>query len=181
MAAGNVTPTKERPMSRLARFALAAFAAATAATAQETPAPTPSPRAEQPAPPRSPEQLAKEADIKRLMETMGSRKMAEQVLDQMMAILRQSTPAVPAAVWDELRGSFATGELEQLQLRIWDEHFTHDDVKGLIQFYDSPLGRKLIEQQPHILKESMEAGQAWGMRALERMKQKLRDKGYTVA
>jgi hypothetical protein len=54
-------------------------------------------------------------------------------------------------------------------------------VKGLIQFYDSPLGRKLIEQQPHILKESMEAGQAWGMRALERMKQKLRDKGYTVA
>jgi hypothetical protein len=164
-------------MKRLAlSAAVAVLAAASLAGAQDRSAgPSPSPA------PGSAEQ-AKEADIRKLMETIGARKLTEQMLDQLLGAVRQGALGVPAEVWDEFRrGLVEDGELERIQLRVWDRYFTHEDVKGLIEFYNTPLGRKLIEQQPNVLRDSMEAGQAWGVRTMERIKQKLRDKGFTVA
>ena len=44
---------------------------------------------------------------------------------------------------------------------IYDKYFTHNDIRSLIRFYDSPIGRKFIKMQPYILTESMQAGTKW--------------------
>lgn len=43
------------------------------------------------------------------------------------------------------------------------KHFTHDDIKKMIEFYNSPVGKKIQEVTPKMTKEQMQAGQEWGM------------------
>jgi len=36
---------------------------------------------------------------------------------------------------------------------IYDKHFTDDEIKGLLDFYSSPLGQKFAAESPKINKE----------------------------
>jgi hypothetical protein len=163
-----------------ASFALAVSLAATAAAAEQAPPASGSrPGAARPAPAgRDAGSAAKDADIRRLLELTGATAMGEQVLDQMMTLQQRNNPDVPAEIWKELRNSLDAGELGDLIAGVWDRHFTHDDIKGLIAFYESPLGARLLAAQPLIVQESMIAGEAWGRRSAEKVFERLRQKGY---
>ncbi|MFH1132152.1 MAG: DUF2059 domain-containing protein, partial [Pseudomonadota bacterium] len=54
-------------------------------------------------------------------------------------------------------------DLIAMVIPIYDQHLSHADIKGLIQFYQSPLGKKFVSVQPQILNGTMKAGQKWGM------------------
>lgn len=157
-----------------ASFALVVSLAASAAAEQAPPA-TGSAQSATAAPASSP---AKDADIRRLLALTGATAMGEQVLDQMMALQQRGNPEVPAEIWKELRASLDARELSDLIAGVWDRHFTHDDIKGLIAFYESPLGARLLAAQPLIVQESMTAGEAWGRRSAEKVFERLRQKGY---
>jgi uncharacterized protein len=43
---------------------------------------------------------------------------------------------------------------------IYQRHLTRTDIEELIRFYSSPVGQKLLREQPQILQESMQAGAA---------------------
>lgn len=43
------------------------------------------------------------------------------------------------------------------------KYYTHDDVKKMIEFYNSPLGKKMQESTPKILKDQMKGMQEWQM------------------
>ena len=43
------------------------------------------------------------------------------------------------------------------------KYYTHDDVKKMIEFYNSPVGKKIQEVTPKMTKDQMQAGQEWGM------------------
>jgi hypothetical protein len=40
---------------------------------------------------------------------------------------------------------------------IYDKHFTEDEIKGLLQFYGSPLGQKVAVEMPKIGRETQAA------------------------
>jgi hypothetical protein len=121
---------------------------------------------------------AKAADIERLLNLTGGARVGEQMLDRLFEAERRAMPEVPESVWQEARRAFETRELIELIAAIWDRHFTHDEIRGLIAFYESPLGVRLREMQPVILQESLFAGEEWGRRAIERLQEKLLQKGF---
>jgi hypothetical protein len=43
-------------------------------------------------------------------------------------------------------------------ISIYQRHLTKTDVEELIRFYSSPVGQKIVREQPQILRESMQAG-----------------------
>jgi len=53
-------------------------------------------------------------------------------------------------------------DLINLIVPIYDKHFSQDDIKNLIDFYQSPLGKRLLEVTPEITREMMAAGMKWG-------------------
>lgn len=165
-----------------ASFALAVSLVATAAAAEQAPtASAPKQGTARSAPAATAQDagsVAKNADIRRLLTLTGATAMGEQVLDQMMLLQQRNNPDVPAEIWKELRGSLDAGELGELIAGVWDRHFTHEDIKGLIAFYESPLGARLLAAQPLIVQESMIAGEAWGRRSAEKVFERLRQKGY---
>ena len=116
----------------------------------------------------------KEQDIRRLLVLTGSDKLAEQIMDQMMATLDED--GSDKGFWDGFRAEIDTEELIRMTIPIYDKHLTHDEIKGLIAFYQTPLGAKLIEKLPAIAQDSMLVGMKWGEEVAERAMAKLEER-----
>jgi hypothetical protein len=113
---------------------------------------------------------AKEADIRSLMELVGARDMVQ---DGENNAIEQAREKLLAAVPNNDKGqafvnAFATSYqkkfdvdqvLDQLVV-IYDKHYTEEEIKGLLQFYGSPLGQKVAGEMPKIGRETQAAVRA---------------------
>ncbi|PKP14603.1 MAG: hypothetical protein CVU07_14035, partial [Bacteroidetes bacterium HGW-Bacteroidetes-23] len=41
--------------------------------------------------------------------------------------------------------------------------FTHDEIKALLKFYESPVGKKLTDKTEVLYNKGQTVGQEWGM------------------
>jgi len=48
---------------------------------------------------------------------------------------------------------------------VYDQHFTHDEIKGLLQFYGSPLGQKVAAEMPRVTRDIQARSRAAGTKA----------------
>ncbi len=119
---------------------------------------------------------AKLDDIRKLLELTGSAQLGRQVMDQLIPAFKQSTPNAPAQFWEDFRKEARPEELVAQLVLIYDKHLTHQEVKEIIAFYETPAGRKLVAVLPMVTQESMVAGQAWGRALAEKVSLKLKDK-----
>lgn len=115
----------------------------------------------------------KRQDIRKLIELTGGSKIGMQILTKMLDMFKTMSPEVPEAAWEEMLKEFSPETLVELTVPIYEKHLTHEDIKGLITFYESPLGRKVIAAMPAVMQESMEAGQQWGVEIAQKVQAKL--------
>lgn len=119
--------------------------------------------------------------LKTMMEVTGSEATYNAVIIQMVSTFKTQKPEVPAAVWNEFGEEFTKAvsrDILDLLLPIYQKHFTEDDLKAAIAFYESPAGQKMALASPLVMRESMEAGQQWGMKVGADIAAKLKEKGY---
>jgi hypothetical protein len=60
----------------------------------------------------------------------------------------------------------ANGTLDGLYSKmaeLYMEEFTQDEIKELVEFYNTDLGKKLAEKQLGLTQKAMMFGQSWGM------------------
>ncbi len=70
------------------------------------------------------------------------------------------------------------GDLVNLIIPIYEKYYTEEDVQGLIKFYNTPVGEKVIASLPQVTAESMEAGQQWGESIAKQVLDDMKEKGY---
>jgi hypothetical protein len=112
-------------------------------------------------PPKNPE---KEAVIRRILEIT---KAAELILTTMEASLpaqKAANPIIPAVFWDRFaaRARAESATLIDSLVPVYDRLFTTEDLKELVRFYETPLGKRLIAATPEMSREAMVVGQRWG-------------------
>ena len=61
---------------------------------------------------------------------------------------------------------------------IYNKYLSAEDIKEIIKFYESPLGKKTVNVLPQITRESIEVGQQYGIECAKRALQKLEAEGY---
>ena len=98
--------------------------------------------------------------------------MAVQYLRQ----FKKMMPQIPEDFWTDFRNEVNAKELTDLVVPIYAKHFSHDEIKQLIAFYNTPIGKKLVALQPQIMQESMAAGQKWGNKIGQRVMKKLQER-----
>jgi len=126
----------------------------------------------------------KEADIRSLMELVGARDVFEESTTKSTEQFRE---ALLASVPDNDRGqAFINTFLEAYKKKVnpedvtnelvavYDKHFTEDEIRGLLQFYGSPLGQKYAEEMPKVSAEAIAAGRAVSLRTAREVIQDLR-------
>lgn len=116
---------------------------------------------------------AKQADIQKLMNLTGAANLGVQAADQMIASMRGAMATVPDKFWTEFRKEINADELVNLIIPVYDKHLTAAELKELIKFYETPVGKKMIAVMPAITAESMQVGQQWGTEVARRAKAKL--------
>lgn len=121
---------------------------------------------------------AKRADIKKMMEVTGSGKLGVQVMNQMIGAFKQGQMDVPDKFWKDFMTEVNPNELVEMCIPSYEKHFTHDEIKQLLAFYETPLGKKMIKTQPAIMQECMIVGQEWGRKLGEKVAKKLKSEGY---
>lgn len=61
----------------------------------------------------------------------------------------------------------AVPQLSDALLEPWAVNFSAADLKGLHDFYSTPLGQRLLKTVPTVSQQSLAAGQGWGQRVFQ--------------
>jgi hypothetical protein len=130
-----------------------------------------------------PRDSTKVAVIRQLLVQTHAGDQAILAMETSLPMQRAANPRIPAIFWDRLLAEARAhrGELEDMVITVYDRHFTTDELRQLLAFYQTPIGKKLLEAQPAIVRESMEAGQQWGMVIGRRVGAQLDAEGVRMA
>lgn len=127
------------------------------------------------------QESAKREDIEQLLQLTGARAIGLRTTNQVIARFQAIHPDVPDEVWQVVRDEAAARVDDFVSERvvpIYEEYLTHDEIKELLAFYQSPLGQKLLRVLPQMSQESLRAGQAWGLEFADAVQEQLAAKGY---
>jgi len=122
-----------------------------------------------------------EAQVRQLMDVLGAARMLGQMNAQMATLMQRQLPCVPASYWQGFIDANGARELTRRMVPIYQRHFSAKDIDGLLKFYRSPLGKKVLTAMPAITAESMQLGQDWGHERAQAMLAELRKSGRVDA
>lgn len=96
-----------------------------------------------------------------LLEVMGGKGQIQQMHNQFIAMLSRGNPGMAAnqnvikewaekyLSWDEMKIGLSA---------VYKKHFTEAEIKELLKFYKTPVGKKSIEKMPILFQEGSEVG-----------------------
>jgi hypothetical protein len=120
---------------------------------------------------------ASEKQVRQLFQVMHMERMFDQMNSQMAGVMGQAVPCVPASYWQGFIDASGSQQLLGQMVPIYQHHFSAADVAGLLKFYKSPLGQKVITQMPVTMAEGMKIGQEWGRERGQAMIRQLQQNG----
>ena len=106
---------------------------------------------------------AKEADIRSLLELVGAKDSIQDTATSATEQYRQKV--ILGSASSDRAQAFVNNYLADFQKKfdavavneelvgIYDKHFTEEEIKGLLEFYGSPLGQKVAAEVPKINRE----------------------------
>lgn len=128
---------------------------------------------------------AKEADIRRLLDLTGSAKLMNQMLataeQQIRGTLSQALAGSENGqkIMDSFFRRFHTKFTAEMALErlvpIYDKYFSAEDLKALVQFYESPLGQRLVSVLPQVTRDSQLVGSELGQKAAQEAWKEVQD------
>jgi len=133
---------------------------------------------------------AKESDIRALLELVGARDTvqdsmthaAEQYRERLLETVpnNQQGQAFVNAVITSYEKKFDVDAATVQLVSVYDKHYTDDEIKGLLQFYGSPLGQKVAAESPKIGRELQEAIRITSGKAAKEALQEVKEENLGV-
>ena len=130
---------------------------------------------------------AKEADIRSLLELVGAKDAIQDAAGNATEQYRQKvletstnpdrTQAFVNSYLADFQKKFDANAVNEQLVGIYDKHFSDEEIKGLLEFYGSPLGQKVAAELPKINREVQFATRAAGTQAARQAWQDLRREG----
>lgn len=113
-------------------------------------------------------------DIRKFLVVGGTEANLKVGMQTMIPMMKKSSSysELSDEFWDGFMKEIDYKELIELYVPIYDKYYTHQEIKDLILFYESPTGKKTVEKMPLIMAESMTLGQKLG----EKLGQKVLEK-----
>ena len=121
---------------------------------------------------------AKIKNIRKIMALTGSGKLGIQVMQNMVNTFKTTYPNVDPSFWDDFMKEVKPDDLVNMVIPVYDRNFTDEEIDGMLAFYSSSVGQKVLAKLPVVLQESMEAGKSWGQELSQKIIQRLQQKGY---
>jgi hypothetical protein len=118
---------------------------------------------------------AKEADIRNLLEVVGTRQLANQAMQSMLSSMKPMLMnALPAGEYREklidlffakFQTKYGEQQIVDMAVPIYDKYFSDGEIKELTKFYATPLGKKTIVALPKLMADLQAVGAKSGEEA----------------
>lgn len=115
---------------------------------------------------------AKEADIRRLLDVVGTKGLVKQLMDSMEKNLKpmmvNSLPPghyrnrLVELFFEKFETKADPQQLIDMAVPGYDKYLSDEEIKGLISFYQTPLGQKALAVLPKLSMELQSQGSKWG-------------------
>ena len=122
------------------------------------------------------------SDIEKLLEVTGATKtataMANVASNSFFDALKRKEPDVPdraleiikQVLDEEFRNGFeGPAGMKAELVKIYARHFSHDEIRGLLAFYATDLGKKTLSALPALMQEGAAIGQTWAKENMSRI------------
>jgi TonB family protein len=137
-------------------------------------------------PPKEPEiDPALHSEILRLLDVMGAKKAALQFADSMgqnlVPLLAKSLPPgerndqIAAALIRKLRAKMDSNEFMERIVPVYARHFSLEEIRKLIEFYETPAGKHFVEALPRVMLEGNAIGEQWAREIMPEVMKQLAD------
>ncbi len=111
------------------------------------------------------------------------------VIERTKSIFLQTNPMLSKdlnEVATKLHAEYAARSAEIVNdvAKLYASRFTEQELKDILAFYKSPLGRKLIVEEPAILDQSMKNAQTWAenlsQEVIAKMRAEMKKRGHDI-
>lgn len=128
----------------------------------------------------------KKVAIDDFLEITGALQIGELLSNNFIQVLseslKQARPDIDPKAFDIIKeevGAVMSEEIKSLlpsMYSIYHKYLTLEEIKELVQFYKTPVGRKYVSVMPKMTQEGMEAGQLWGQSLGPKIQQRVLDR-----
>jgi len=117
-----------------------------------------------------------------LMDLIGIEEMRERVIERMLDGMMQSLREqnVDRQVMSRVRSyveeeaAAEAGDYRDRMVELYLQYFTTEELRGLREWYATPLGQKMVRLRPTLTQRSIELGMEWGQEVFERALNRVR-------
>ncbi|MBD1213662.1 MAG: DUF2059 domain-containing protein [Dolichospermum sp.] len=127
------------------------------------------------------EDQEKISNIKKLLDITGFKNIARLETIKLRDSFKAKYPQIPAKFLDAFLAELKLEEIVDELIPLYSKYFTNEEIKGIIAFYETPLGKYYLTVSPQISNEAEEIGRKHGIRAMQRALQKLKLEGLKSA
>lgn len=142
--------------------------------------------------------IQKKENIRKLIKISGNADSILQYLakpydNRMALIIQRLRPDLPKTTVKKLRQELCAeierniqdpGGLLDYIISIYNSHFTHQEIRDWLLFYESPLGKKINATMPSVMEDSNLAYKQWSRKIqpvlFEWLKGRLKKEGITI-
>ena len=100
---------------------------------------------------------AYKADAEKYLEVSGQMKTFDYLTEEIIQNIPEAKRADFKKEFEESLKDFKSRMAE-----VYMEEFTHNEIKELIQLYDTPIGKKLYEKNKVLYDKGQQVGMEWG-------------------
>jgi hypothetical protein len=97
-------------------------------------------------------------DVLKMIQLTGSAGQMKMAKDQILKMIPQEKHAAFLVEFETTLPS-----LYDKMADVMMTEYTHDDVKAILKFYDTPVGKKMTEKAGVLAEKNMAASQEWAM------------------
>lgn len=122
-----------------------------------------------------------EAAMVKMLEVSKTMDAMKQLAPQITAMMKQqATAEVPADFWNLIEKQMVSmyEQIIKAMLPIYQKYLTLGDIKEIIRFYESPVGKKLADSNTKIAMEAMPVAQQIAMENMQKIQAEMKEKGY---
>ena len=103
---------------------------------------------------------------RRVVQASGAEAIILKSIELTLPGQRAQSPTIPAEFWERflVKARADVGVLVDSLAPVYATRFTKAELEQLLAFYESPVGRRVVADQPAIAQESQQLGMRWGTR-----------------
>ncbi len=134
------------------------------------------------------DQAGEKKAVLKMLEITNARNMSVQIMKSMEAMMdrqfqtetvklspkgQEALMAIRKDTVKWLQENFSWDQMKDMYVDIYTQVFTEDEINQLVQFYQSPLGKKMLAKMPELIRLTFEKSQALVQKKMPLFQEKL--------